>query len=88
MYWLVADADDDAYFHWAWNVTEEFGAARRSLELLEIEGWIYSDGDITPAFRISGNVVPEPGTLVLAALGVGAGLIRRRTRRTYHLARD
>jgi len=67
-YWLVADANDDAFLLWFWNNTGDFGVAERQSDIPG-GGWNAFDG-VSPAFRINGNVVPEPSGLILTSLAL------------------
>lgn len=70
-YWVVADAEGTFDGGWNFNTTGETGATAGQTEGFP---WNLHDADQRFAFRVQGELVPEPGSLILCASGVVAGL--------------
>ena len=75
-YALVAStATTDDMMIWNFNDTGDTGVVSRQLG----SGWTYLEPDPTPAFRVNGSAVPEPGSLAIVAglFATSVGLRRR-----------
>lgn len=75
-YWLIVSASGPTSAAWNHSIVTEPGA---QLARVDDSSW-FRVAPEQGAFRISGNVIPEPGTFALAALGVallaGAGRVK------------
>jgi hypothetical protein len=66
-YWIVASAPD-ASTSALWNLTFPADIGIRGFRQGD-DPWQVFDNNIRSAFRVSGDPVPEPGTVVLLSVG-------------------
>lgn len=79
-YWIVAESDEPAHFNPVWVASQQTELVWHSIQnSMNPNGeWISGFGNGVPGLVVSGVVVPAPGAGALLALGLGAGLRRRR----------
>jgi hypothetical protein len=76
-YWLVMDAGAaDTVGSWQNNATGQTGSV--STNDNSGGGWSGFPGGDTPAFRISGSLMPEPSSLAFLTLGATLVIVKRR----------